>query len=109
MFGDDTLLTVHVILGVSILLLAILRLWWRRQSALAPWAPQLSAAGRRVEHTVEMVFYALLFVIPSSGLWLVFVDDDAVFVHVAAHLAFFVVLAVHVGIVVRYRLLRRML
>lgn len=109
MFGDDTLLTVHVILGASILLLAVVRLWWRRRSTLAPWAPQLSSTGRVIEHAVEVVFYVLLFVIPLTGLWLVLVDDDALVLHVTAHVAFFVGLAVHVGVVVRYRLLRRMI
>lgn len=109
MFGDDTLVTVHVVLGVSILLLAAVRLWWRRRSTLAPWAPQLSATGRAVEHKVEVVFYALLVLIPLSGLWLVLVDDDAVILHVSAHLVFFVGLAIHVGLVVKHRLLRRMI
>lgn len=109
MFGDDALLTAHVVLGVSILALAVLRLWWRRRSTLAPWAPHLGPGARSIEHKVEVALYALLVAIPLSGLWLVLVDDDAVAVHVGAHLAFFAVLAVHVGVVLRYRLLPRML
>ena len=109
MFGDDTLLTVHVVLGVSILLLTVLRLWWRRRATLAPWAPQLSPTARAVEHKVEVAFYVLLFLIPLTGLWLVLADDDAVILHVSAHLAFFIGVAIHVGLVSRHRLLRRML
>lgn len=109
MFGDDALLTAHVLLGATILALAMVRLWWRRRSTLPPWAPQLGKTARTIEHKAELAFYALLFLIPLSGLWLVLVDDDALAVHVGAHLAFFAVLAVHVALVLRYRLLRRML
>ncbi len=57
----------------------------------------------------------MLFVIPLTGLWLVLVNDDAVAIHVAAHVAFFVVFAAHIGLVLKHqlidrdRLLRRML
>jgi cytochrome b561 len=61
------------------------------------------------------VLYLLLFVVPLTGLWLVVVSDDAVALHVAGHIAFFVALALHVGLVLKHqlidrdRLLRRML
>ena len=76
-FGDDTLLTVHVLLGVTILVLATVRLLWRRHSTLPPWAPGLSAAERTLAHWTERALYVLLFVIPATGLWLVLVSDDA--------------------------------
>lgn len=107
--GDDTLLTVHVALGLTVLALALVRVWWRRRTALPPWAPALSAGERTLAHWTERTLYALLFAIPLSGLWLVLVSDDAVGVHVAAHVAFFLAFAAHVGLVARRRLLRRML
>ena len=61
------------------------------------------------------MLYVLLFAIPLSGLWLVFVSDDAVAVHIASHIALFVAVAAHVGLVLKHqlidrdRLLRRML
>lgn len=114
-FGDDGLLTAHVLLGVTILVLAAVRLYWRRRTTLPPWAPGLSATERTVAHWTERALYLLLFVIPLTGLSLVLVSDDAVAVHVASHLAFFAVLAVHVGLVLKHqlidrdRLLRRMI
>ena len=114
-FGDDTLLTVHVVLGVSILVLAAVRLTWRLRSALPPWAEGLSATERTIAHWTERVLYVLLFAIPLSGLWLVLVSDEAVAVHVSCHVAFFVAVAAHVGLVLKHqlvdrdRLLRRMI
>lgn len=106
-FGDDALLTAHVVLGVTILVLALVRLWWRRRSTLPPWAPGLSERERVLAHGVERALYVLLVAIPASGLWLVLVDDDAVAVHVAAHVTFFVVIAVHLGLVLKHQFVHR--
>jgi cytochrome b561 len=114
-FGDDTLLTVHVVLGASILVLTAVRLLWRRRSTLPPWAEGLSPFERKLAHRTEQALYVLLFAIPISGLWLVLVSDDAVGVHIAFHVAFFVVIAAHLGLVLKHqlidrdRLLRRMI
>jgi len=106
-FGDNGLLTAHVVVGMTILVLAAIRLWWRRRSTLPPWAPGLSAAERRFAHRTEQSLYALLFVIPLSGLWLVLISDDAVAIHVASHIAFFVVVSAHVGLVLKHQLINR--
>jgi cytochrome b561 len=112
---DDPLLTAHVIVGVTILVLATVRVLWRLRSTLPPWAEGLSHAERTLAHWTERVLYVLLFAIPLTGLWLVLVNDDALAVHVATHIAFFVALAAHVGLVLKHqlidrdRLLRRML
>lgn len=114
-FGDDGLLTAHVVVGVTILVLAAVRLYWRRRTTLPPWAEGLSATERTVAHWTERALYLLLFVIPLTGLWLVLVSDDAVAVHVASHIAFFTAVAAHLGLVLKHqlinrdRLLRRML
>lgn len=109
MFGDDALLTVHVLLGLTILALALLRVWWRRRTTLPPWAESLTAFDRRLAHWTERALYLSLFAIPLSGLWLVLVSDDALAVHIASHVVFFVAFAAHVGLVTRRGLLRRML
>lgn len=107
-------MTAHVIIGCTILALAAVRLVWRLTTPLPPWAPTLSPTERRFSHRVEQALYVLMFVTPASGLWLVLVDDDALAVHVGAHIAVFVVVALHVGhvlhhqLVVRDALLRRM-
>ena len=116
--GEDQvieLLPLHVGIGITILVIAILRVSWRLSTPLPPWAESLSHAERRIAHHTERILLALLFVIPATGLVVVLgEDDDLVGVHVAAHLAFFVALAVHLGLVLGHRvrtgnsLLRRM-
>jgi cytochrome b561 len=108
-YDIEGLLAVHVALGATILGLAVLRLLWRRHAGLPPWAPQLAGWQRTLAHWNERILYLLLFVIPLSGLWLVFVAEDAVGVHVAAHIAFFTAAATHVGLALAKRLLPRML
>jgi cytochrome b561 len=114
-FGEDRLLTAHVIVGVTILLLAVVRLSWRHHSSLPPWAEGLSATERTIAHWTERSLYLMLFVIPLTGLWLVLVSDDALALHVASHIAFFVAVAAHLGLILKHqlidrdRLLRRML
>lgn len=115
LLGDDAFLTAHVALGLTILLLATVRLLWRRRVGLPPWAPGLSPRERVFAHRVEVGLYVLLFVIPSTGLWLLFVSDDALALHVTSHVLFYGVFALHVSLVLRHQfihrdgLLRRML
>ncbi|MDZ7705069.1 MAG: cytochrome b/b6 domain-containing protein [Trueperaceae bacterium] len=132
---DDLLVVLHAAIGVVILVLAIVRLVWRRIAGLPPWSPALSATERRVAHHTERVLYATLFLIPLTGVALLFlagedwdltggewqaplelVDDDvALGAHIATHVTFFVALAVHLGLVLKHQvvhrdgLLRRML
>ncbi len=48
-----------------------------------------------------------LFLIPLSGLSLLFVSDDLLALHVAAHITFFVALAAHLGLVFKHQLINR--
>jgi cytochrome b561 len=105
--GDDALVTAHVALGVTLLVVAAVRLYWRRRTGLPPWADQLSPTERTVAHWTERVLYALLFAIPLTGLWLVLVSDEAVELHVATHVAFFVAVLAHIGLVLKHQLLQR--
>lgn len=106
----ETLLMVHVGLGLAILVIALLRVGWRRVSGLPPWSEALSERQRRLVHWTERALLTLLFVVPLSGLALVAVgDDDALPLHVAAHVAFFVALAAHLSTNLRPVILRRML
>jgi len=115
--GDDdsaldlgsNLLTAHVSLGLLIVLLAATRVVWRRVSGLPPWAETLSARDRRLVTATERVLLTLLFVVPLTGLALVLGDDELLWLHVGAHVTFFVALAAHVGLVLRRGLLPRML
>jgi cytochrome b561 len=101
--------TVHVLVGLGILLVAVLRVSWRATTPLPPWDTRLSAFDRKALPIVERVLLGLLFVVPLSGLALVLVSDDWLPLHVAAHVTFFAALAIHVGIVVRRRVVGRML
>ena len=133
--GEDGLVLVHVVLGITILVLAVVRLAWRRIHGLPPWAETLSALERRIAHWVERTLYLTMFLIPITGLGLVFlsgedwdigeaeweaplevVDDDVLLAaHIATHVVFFAAFAVHVGMVFKHQfvdrdgLLRRML
>jgi len=117
--GEDeviTLLPVHVGLGIAILVIAVIRVFWRVSTPLPPWAESLSHAERRIATLTERSLTTLLFVIPSTGLVLMLgEDDDLLGLHVAAHIAFFIALAAHLGLVFGHQartgdsLLRRML
>lgn len=115
-FGEDTLFTAHVVLGVTILVLVTARLLWRLTTPLPPWADRLSPTARRVAHRVEQALYVGLFAVPATGLALVASgEDDLVGIHVAAHVWFFVAVAAHLVIVLSHStrrgapLVRRML
>lgn len=105
--GDDRLITVHVLLGLTILTLAVLRLAWRRATPLPPWAEGLSPAERKVASWTERVLYACLFAIPLTGLSLLLVSDDLLFLHVTTHIVFFAALAAHLGLVLKHQLIDR--
>jgi cytochrome b561 len=113
--GDDTLVTAHVILGVTILTLALLRLLWRRATPLPPWAPGLSGGERTLATWTERALYLCLILMPVTGLSLILVSDDLLAVHVTSHIVFFAALAMHLGLVFKHqlidrdRLLRRMI
>jgi cytochrome b561 len=92
----------HVVLGLTILALGVLRVGWRYVGSLPPWAPALTPAERSLEGWLEKALLTLLFVIPLSGLLLLGAgDDDYLLVHVAAHIAFFVVVGLHIGLVLK--------
>ena len=106
--GAFDLLDLHVVLGLTILTLAVTRVLWRRVSGLPPWSEHLSEGQRRLVHWTERVLLTLLFVVPLSGLALfVTGDDDVLTLHIAAHIAFFVALAAHLSTNLRPAILRR--
>jgi cytochrome b561 len=107
-FSDGlSLPEVHVSLGLFVLVLAAVRLVWRRTTPLPPWAEHLSAGERRLEGRLEKLLLALLFVVPATGLLLVAAGDDWLLLHVAAQIAFLVAIAAHVGLVLRHTVVRR--
>jgi cytochrome b561 len=112
--GDDLdlsspLLRVHVALGATILAAAVFRVVWRRVGGLPPWAPTLGRGAQSFATLTERALLVLLFAIPVTGLAVLLGDDDLLWLHIATHVAFFVALAAHVGLVLSRRLLPRML
>jgi cytochrome b561 len=128
--SEDSLLGVHMSIGASILVLALLRLAWRKLTQLPDWAPTLSSFERRYEHRVEQVLYFLMMAIPLSGMLAAMGDgEDLVFFgvveipplisddsdledatlgfHIASHLAFFAAFALHVGLVIKHQVVNR--
>lgn len=106
--GSWDLVDLHVVLGVSILALVLVRVLWRATTPLPPWDERLTTRDRRIVHLTEVALLTLLVVVPLTGLALVLGDDDLLPLHVAAHVAFFVALAAHLGMVLGRRLLPRM-
>lgn len=98
---------VHVLLGLTIILLGALRVLTRATGPLPPWADHLGAGERRLEATLEKVLLGMLFVVPSSGLLLVAGDTDWLPVHIAAQLVLLAAIATHVGLVLRHTVLHR--
>ena len=108
--GPVDLPEVHLLLGLTILTLAVVRLAWRRHDGFPDWSEHLSEGERRLVHWTERALLALLVVVPLSGLVLVATGDDGVlWLHVGAHVAFFVTLAAHLFTNLRPRILARML
>ncbi|QYJ04944.1 cytochrome b/b6 domain-containing protein [Nocardioides panacisoli] len=103
------LVELHLALAGAILVVALARVVWRRATPLPPWSPRLGERDRRLLGAVERALLVLLFVIPATGVALVLGGDDLLWLHVGAHVAFFLALAVHVGLVVRRRVTGRML
>jgi cytochrome b561 len=107
-FGDGlSLPELHVTLGLAVLVLAAVRLLWRRGTPLPPWAEHLSAGERRLEGLLEKVLLTLLVVVPATGLLLAASGDDWLPLHVAAQIAFLAAVAAHVGLVLSHTVVRR--
>jgi cytochrome b561 len=96
----------HVLLGVAIIVVAVVRLAWRATTPLPPWAEALGAGERKLEAALEKVLLGLLVVLPATGLLLV-AGVGSVALHVASHIAFFMTAGLHVGLVLRHTVLRR--
>ena len=107
-FNDGlSLPEVHVLLGLSILALGLLRVVWRRLTPLPPWAPFLRPGERRLEAVLEKVLLTLLFVVPASGLLMIAVGVDWLPVHISAQVVLLAVIAVHMGLVLSHTVVRR--
>ena len=108
-FLDDglSLPEIHVLLGLSILALGLLRVVWRALTPLPPWAAYLRPGERRLESVLEKMLLTLLFVVPGTGLLLIAGETDWLPLHIAAQLVLLLVIVVHVGLVLSHTVVRR--
>lgn len=96
----------HLVLGLGVLALGLVRLLWRATTPLPPWAPGLSGAERRLEAGLEKALLALLLVVPLSGV-LVARDDGLLALHVTAQVVLLAAATVHVALVLGHTVVRR--
>ena len=97
----------HVIIGITVMGLGLVRLVWRRVTPFPPWAEHLSAAERTFESWLEKALLSLLLVVPGSGLLLVLGGDGLLPLHIAAQVALIVAVALHLGLVLKHTVVRR--
>lgn len=97
----------HVLLGLTLVALGLARVLWRATTPLPPWAPHLSAGERTVESVAEKLLLTSLFLVPFSGLLLVWVSVDWLWLHITAQLVFLVIIGVHVALVLRHTVFHR--
>lgn len=106
-FGDGVDgVEIHVLVGLLVLLLGLVRLWWRRSTPLPPWAEHLGPSERKLESALEKAMLMLLLVVPVSGLLLILVSDDLLPLHVVAQIALLATVAGHVALVLKHTLVR---
>lgn len=107
--GDGLdLLDLHVLLGLSLLVMGVVRVVWRRVGGLPPWSPALSPGQRRFLGLTEKALLLSLFAMPATGLTLVLTQNTAlVWLHVATHVLLGVAVVGHVGFVLWHTVVRR--
>jgi len=107
---DDPVLGLHVLLGSTVLVLALSRVYRRRAVVtLPPWAEGLGRRARAWAHRIEQLLYLSLVLMPLSGAAVLLVDDDLLPLHLATHALFALALTGHLTIVLGHRLVHRMI
>lgn len=64
---DGAVINLHVLLGLSILVLSAVRVWWRLTHRPPDLPIEVSAVIKRVSHLGHFLLYALMFVVPLIG------------------------------------------
>ena len=68
----------HKSIGLVLLALVVLRIAWRKLTALPDWAPTLTPAERTISHWNETLLYTCMFLMPVSGYLFVMAGDYGV-------------------------------
>ncbi|KKB77302.1 hypothetical protein VW29_18210 [Devosia limi DSM 17137] len=88
----------HILAGIAILILATWRLFIRLRRGAPPHPPRQSKALTLMATAIHFIFYALLFILPLTGLlgWFGHVEAAAL-AHVYIQLAFLPLIGLHVA------------
>ena len=125
----------HATLGLMVLVLAAVRIWWRAHEPLPDWAPGLSKPERKLAHWTELSMYSAMIAKPLSGYVLAGtagynidlfvsvrlgnpfgtsgVNDDgglydvALLVHIVADVVFLIAFVVHVSQALRHQFIKK--
>ncbi len=131
-FGTDwqTVFNWHATLGLIVLILALIRIWWRKTTPLPSWAPGLSAGERKLAHRTEQVMYVVMVAKPISGYVLAgtaahkialfgaislgnpigessWLGDVALAVHIVTGVVFLGTWVIHVGQALRHQFVKK--
>jgi cytochrome b561 len=74
----STLMSVHRSVGITILVLAVLRIVWRLADRRPLWPATMAGYERVIARATHWTFYALLFALPITGWMLSTAEGDAV-------------------------------
>ena len=75
-FGEDMIRhatgsfypSLHVSLGISILILSVVRLWWRISHPVPALPATMKGWEKKISHVTHFIFYVLMIGLPLSGL-----------------------------------------
>ena len=72
------LMGLHGSIGITILVLAMLRVAWRLADRAPPWPANMAGYERVIARVTHVAFYALLFALPVTGWLLSSAEGDAI-------------------------------
>ena len=75
-YGGFDALMLHQSIGLTVLLLAVVRLAWRVLNVTPAWPADMKSPEIAVARVVHFAFYLLLFAIPATGWLLSSVEDE---------------------------------
>lgn len=69
-------IAIHKPLGIAILLLTLVRVWWRLRHKPPPLPGSVAAVLRGIAWTTHTLFYVLLLALPLTGWWMTSAAPD---------------------------------
>ena len=75
---DATVVNIHVLLGLGVLLLTLVRIWWRLSHGIPDFPPQMTPGLVRAAHLGHAALYAMMLVVPLLGMPALFFRGRAI-------------------------------